>query len=298
MLKIALIMISLLVLNLPVFTQTAKYSTPTVWETYLVKDKNVSVLMPKLPVYLNNSNICRGEENSMFFAYSDGVVYVLAVTSKVKVPAFCPQKKNFDKENFNERVEILKNQNKTAKITEIGNEITLVDEDKTFKFTNDYDNKRWFELQVFGANQSKPEVENFFGSLKIEKQLNGKKIGKGALRNYGDENTAAEEKIEPDINSAAAKNLEAIAENLKIIIKPRASYTDAARQANIQGTVRLKVTFLANGGIGSIEPISTLPYGLTEQSVAAAAKIFFIPMKKNGVPFSVSKIVEYNFAIY
>ncbi len=298
MLKIAFTIISLFVFNLPVFSQTAKYSTPTVWENYSVKDKNVSVLMPKLPVYLNNSNLCRGEESSMFYAYSDGVVYVLIITSKVKVSSFCPEKKKFDEKSFYERVESLKNQNKTLKATESRNEIKLTDEDKTYKFLNDYENNRWFELQVFGANESKTEVENFFASLKIEKQPNGKEIGKGALRNYGDENTAEAGKIKPDVNSTDAKNSEATTEDLKVVIKPRASYTDAARQANIQGTVRLRVTFLANGGIGSIEPISNLPYGLTEQSVVAAAKIFFIPMKKNGVPFSVSKIVEYNFVIY
>ncbi|MCY7347985.1 MAG: energy transducer TonB [Pyrinomonadaceae bacterium] len=85
---------------------------------------------------------------------------------------------------------------------------------------------------------------------------------------------------------------------MRIILKPPSKYTDAARQANIQGTVRLRVTFLASGGIGSVAAVSELPYGLTEQAVIAASKIVFIPGKKKGVSISMSRIVEYSFSIY
>ncbi|MEP7075616.1 MAG: TonB family protein [Acidobacteriota bacterium] len=85
---------------------------------------------------------------------------------------------------------------------------------------------------------------------------------------------------------------------LAITAKPRPNYTDAARQANIQGVVRLKVTFLANGSIGSISAISGLPNGLTEQAIAAAKNMRFTPKKVNGVPQSVARVVEFSFTIY
>jgi len=85
---------------------------------------------------------------------------------------------------------------------------------------------------------------------------------------------------------------------LKILAKPRASYTDEARAQNVQGTVRLKVTLLASGGIGSITPVTRLPYGLTEQAIAAARQIRFEPKKINGSPQSVTMTFEYNFSIY
>jgi TonB family protein len=87
-------------------------------------------------------------------------------------------------------------------------------------------------------------------------------------------------------------------EPVKIISKPRANYTDAARTNNIQGVVRVRVTFLANGTIGSISPVSNLGYGLTEQALAAARSIRFEPAKKGGVPYSVTKVVEYTFTLY
>ena len=85
---------------------------------------------------------------------------------------------------------------------------------------------------------------------------------------------------------------------LNIISKPRATYTDDARQNNIQGSVRLRVTFLASGQIGAISAISTLPHGLTEQAIAAARNIRFEPMKVNGVPKATVKQIEYTFSIY
>jgi TonB family protein len=85
---------------------------------------------------------------------------------------------------------------------------------------------------------------------------------------------------------------------LKIISKPRPNYTDAARTNNVQGVVRLRVTFLANGSIGSISPVSGLGYGLTEAAIAAARSIRFEPAKKGGVPQTVTRVVEFNFALY
>lgn len=85
---------------------------------------------------------------------------------------------------------------------------------------------------------------------------------------------------------------------LNILLKPEPKYTDAARQNNIQGQVVLRITFLSNGQIGSISPVSGLSYGLTEQAIAAARQIRFEPAVRNGQPISVTKTFQYRFAIY
>ncbi|MFN0279539.1 MAG: energy transducer TonB [Pyrinomonadaceae bacterium] len=85
---------------------------------------------------------------------------------------------------------------------------------------------------------------------------------------------------------------------LKVISKPRANYTEAARSQNIQGTVLLKVTFLASGQIGSVSTIRGLGGGLTESAIAAARGIKFEPAKVNGVPQTVIRSMEISFAIY
>ncbi len=89
-----------------------------------------------------------------------------------------------------------------------------------------------------------------------------------------------------------------VTEKVKILAKPRASYTDAARQNQVTGTVRLRVTFTASGQVGSVAPVSGLPYGLTEQAIAAAKGIKFEPAKRNGVATAQTSIVEYSFTIY
>jgi len=89
-----------------------------------------------------------------------------------------------------------------------------------------------------------------------------------------------------------------VTQGLKIISKPRAGYTDSARQNNVTGKVVLRITFLANGSIGSITPVSGLGYGLTEQAIAAARRIVFEPAKVNGVSQTTTKTFEYGFSIY
>ena len=85
---------------------------------------------------------------------------------------------------------------------------------------------------------------------------------------------------------------------VKIISKPRPGYTDSARVNNIQGTVVLRVTFLANGQVGGVSVVKGLPNGLTEQAIAAAKGIRFEPAKKGGTPYAVNKNVEYSFTIF
>jgi len=89
-----------------------------------------------------------------------------------------------------------------------------------------------------------------------------------------------------------------VTQNFAITSKPRPGYTDAARTANIQGTVILRVTFLGSGQIGSVSAVKGLPNGLTEQAIAAARRISFTPKTVDGVPQSVTKQVEYTFSIY
>lgn len=86
--------------------------------------------------------------------------------------------------------------------------------------------------------------------------------------------------------------------NFRITSQPKATYTDPARTNNVQGSVRLKVTLLASGQVGSITPVTRLPHGLTEQAIAAARRIRFEPKKVNGVPTSVTVTVDYSFTMY
>jgi TonB family protein len=85
---------------------------------------------------------------------------------------------------------------------------------------------------------------------------------------------------------------------IQILSKPRPGYTDSARTNNVQGTVMLTVTFLANGSIGGVSAVKGLPEGLTDKAIAAARQIQFKPAMKNGQAYTVVKRIQYNFTIY
>ncbi len=86
--------------------------------------------------------------------------------------------------------------------------------------------------------------------------------------------------------------------SLRILHKPRPQYTDEARSNGTEGTVVLRVTFLASGQIGSVQPVKGLGDGLTEQAIDAARRLQFEPAIRNGTPLTVTKMVEYTFSIY
>lgn len=298
------------------FSQIETNASPALWAYYSGKDKKVSFLMPRLPVFLLASNHCDGEETETYAAYTDGAVYRIDITSKVEPRENCFQKRNFDENNFVRRVASLRAQMAEEKNSEnnILGKITikLTGNGKITKIVNDYENKRWFELTVYGADETKKEVKNYFASLKNEASPTGIVIGQGAFQTFGDDvsGDAAEIKTLNNYFKTDQREFEEIFTDISVkikdtgekpfvvVLKPRADYTDAGRQSKIQGRVILKVSFMGNGAIGKVVPMVELPHGLTEQAVKAARKIVFIPPQKDGVRYSTVKTVEYGFKIF
>lgn len=86
--------------------------------------------------------------------------------------------------------------------------------------------------------------------------------------------------------------------SVKVLTKPRPTYTEAARFYQISGNVIARITFLSSGEIGSISIVQGLPFGLTNAAIAAAKAIQFEPATQDGKPVTVTKQVEYTFTIY
>jgi len=84
----------------------------------------------------------------------------------------------------------------------------------------------------------------------------------------------------------------------RILSKPEPTYTDAARNAQVEGTVVLRAILAADGKVKNILVLSLLPNGLTERSINAARKIKFEPATKDGRPVSMLVQLEYNFNLY
>jgi TonB family protein len=84
----------------------------------------------------------------------------------------------------------------------------------------------------------------------------------------------------------------------RVLSKPEPSYTESARQAGVSGTVILRAVFAADGTVKHLLVLRSLPYGLTERSLAAARRIKFTPATKDGKPISTFMQLEYNFNLY
>ncbi len=86
--------------------------------------------------------------------------------------------------------------------------------------------------------------------------------------------------------------------DLKLLFKPRASYNDSARMRGIQGTVSLAAVFGADGSVLYAVPLKRLRYGLDESALNVVRQMIFEPRRENGVPVTIVRLVEYNFALY
>lgn len=303
MIKRILIPLLLLFFNISIFAQSEQYAVPIKWERYKIADKDVSILFPKLPVVLKSTDDCNETENRVYYAYAEEVVYLMKIYSKTKkkAPKSCKEKGSFNEKSLNSRIQELKKFSDNAEVSEsIQNDKKIIKLKKDFSTDwvfDDLKNDRWFELSVSHRKNADINVKDFFESIIFSDNPVGTEINDGAKQVFGDLELKQEKTSDAE-NGLSLKPQTDKTLPLQIITKPRPGYTDAARQNNVQGTVTLRVTFLASGGIGSVSVVSALGYGLTEKAIAAARKIAFLPVNRNDKNINVTKSVQFSFSIY
>jgi len=303
MLKIINLILTITILAIGLSAQTVSNTVPVKWQEYKISDHKISVLFPKLPVYFNETGSCEEFTTQNFAAYAESAAYKIKIVAKDKNANLkkCESVTKFDKSLFEDEIETALANNKDSvrsKAELNGNKVVKISKYKgAIWFVNDLKNNKWVEMETT-SNASSSEIEEmFFKSLKIGGNFQGIEIGEGAPTTLGDEKSAekAFEKLSVDQKEVPK---EKSTTPLTIALKPRANYTDAARQNNIQGTVSLRVTFSSNGSIGNVAVVSALPFGLTEQAITAVRKLVFLPQQNNGENVTVIKTVQYAFSIY
>lgn len=268
---------------------------PVVWERYKASGRNESVLLPKLPTAVSEQSFCSDLYIQHYYAYAEDVVYEFTVAYKGKMGNYTNcSRKRFGQGLLDERLtqlsdEKLKNAQTMESINGGDTYVFASDTASTWIFP-DIKNNHWLELAILHRPGVKIDGSKFTGSIDLAGGQ-GKDIGEGSSVTLGDAGVDTSV-IEPD---GPKKD---VGDQLRILTKPRAAYTELARRNSEKGTVVVKVPFLANGGIGHVTVVKVLNYGLTEQATAAAKKIVFLPKRVNGVPVTVVKTVEYSFSIY
>ncbi len=163
-------------------------------------------------------------------------------------------------------------------------------------------NDRQLIFRAVSTEKENPAVEKFFSSLKFGsysmsaakvESVKSSKINAGTNFEIGKDTN-------PPLPKAPVADKDSIGKTtgIKILSKPLPGYTDLAREYGIQGTVRLRMTFRLDGKIGSVAVVNKIPFGLTIKAIEAAKKIEFEPPFRKGVPYTVSKLVEFSFTIY
>jgi TonB family protein len=85
----------------------------------------------------------------------------------------------------------------------------------------------------------------------------------------------------------------------KVISMPRPLYTDAARDAKIEGIVRLKAMVRKNGSVDSFRVVQGLGYGLDERAIETIGKYWkFQPGTLKGQPVDAEVTIEISFRLY
>ena len=102
----------------------------------------------------------------------------------------------------------------------------------------------------------------------------------------------------PGSGGGASYKVYEVDQRARLLSKPEPQFTEEARRNQITGTVVLRAIFSSSGDVVQIRALNALPFGLTEQAIAAARKIKFVPAMKNGQPVSVFMNLEYNFNLY
>lgn len=269
-------------------------SAPVVWERYRISDRQLSIEFPKMPVAIGAPGNCIEVEKTSYYAYAGEAVYELTIAakSKQKVSQACTSKKLFNAGLLSERLEEIRTKGGMDEASgfEDGRQVyRFSGKTGTRTVISDIKNGRWLELAIVRREDVEAKDQRFFGSLKFSGDR-GKEIGIGSDTTLGDEGV----NLMPPPETVNDPNKDRVV----IVVKPRAMYTEQARKSKTQGKVALRVTLLANGGIGDVKVLQALPQGLTENAVAAAKKIVFLPVRVNGQPVNNTLTIEYGFSIY
>jgi hypothetical protein len=189
-----------------------------------------------------------------------------------------------------------------------------------FKGSDDYEHSfitiqapvHFYVFHVISETRDNPLIEGFLGSIKLNRQLT--KAPEEPAEPASTSTTARSDilkspstggglgsgrvpEMEPQ-GAIAPPRYTKVDSSVTILSKPRPAYSDMARRYMVSGTVKLRVTFEKNGEIGNITALAKLPLGLTQNAISAARNIKFSPALRRGDPYSVTKVLEFNFTLY
>jgi TonB family protein len=268
-------------------TMLSSGPAPGEWQRYTVSSEEFSVLLPVVPAMSTSDmyiDARRSRRERILAAYSNGVVYA-AYTFENKSLSLDDLIGRFA--NHNEPMEPVTVDGITGK------RARFETDDRMGAVQLFATGKNLYVFQVSGSKLGNPAagMTKFFSSIRLGNQPEGNQV----LEGPGEQPASNSET--PLINPAIFSGKD-VAIKVSVITKPEPRYTEEARKNSITGTVVLRAVFSSSGVVTNIHPVTGLPDGLTERTIAAAKQIRFIPAIKDGQFVSMWIELQYNFNLF
>jgi TonB family protein len=272
--------------------ETGDRSDPLTWKKYSVKGEQFSVALPTLPAMdYRKVRLQHGGQRLEISlgSYANGVVYTVFVFENIS------PRESLD--SFSDRFAVsprtldITSERKLTVDGVGGKAFTWKDGVAQFFAKGD----RLFQFKAFGAPPDDKRIEEFFSSVSLLKNKDVLEVSDGPGEPYEPIAEAGAAGSAADQQVFVGKEVD---KKVRLAMKPEPSYTEAARQHEVTGTVVIRCIFSSNGSVTNIRVVFGLPDGLTEKAVAAAKKIKFLPAMKDGKHVSMWMQLEYNFNLY
>ncbi len=263
----------------------------TVWGRYKIADAEFSVLLPTVPSMSSYER--RGDSlvgsplRHHVGTYADGVVYAIYVFER--------------KQSLDDFIKSFRN----SGATEFKRELSINGvRGKEFAFGNDarmglsnyfVTARSIYVFEAVGSFLGNPKegIPKFLQSISFFGSKDAQTIVDGPGKPWTPPSSYT-----PETSAAEIFSGKLVAPRAVVISKPEPTYTEAARQQQITGTVVLRCVFRSSGAVTDIGVFSGLEHGLTERAIATAKQIKFIPAIKDGRFVSMWMELHYNFNLY
>jgi TonB family protein len=258
---------------------------PAEWDRFTIRGGEFSVLLPTAPAMstygIQGTPLAKVRIRHIVGAYSNGVVYAVYVFQRTApldefIGVFSPS---------------LSGPTRELQVGQFAGKEYISKTADTKQVDQYFISKRFIYLfRACGSYLGDPEtaISRFFDSIRFDSSEDHIAIvdGPGIIQSTS------------ELDRAPIFPGKEVTGKARVITKPEPSYTEEARKNQINGTVVLRGVFSASGAVTNLQFVSGLPSGLSENAMAAAKQIRFIPAIKDGHFVSMYIQLEYNFSLY
>jgi TonB family protein len=262
----------------------AKQAELSAWKRYKVENERFSVSLPTVPAMTTFRSLLWEQRKTRrqrgIGVYADGTVYSISTSENVgqSLNDFIRERLRYKRWEGVSETSVKNGEYQGRQYSK---------EDKALREVSQFFSAdgRYYEFSATGYFDEQA-VQHFFSSIVFSRNAEGIELKDGPGTPF-DNPTCKENLMGSQIDG-----------KVRLVMKPEPTYTEEAREKQVVGRVIIKAVFSCNGSVANILIVDGLPHGLTQQAIAAAKKIKYVPAVKSGKYASMWMQLEYNFNLY